>query len=256
MFLALMSAPALAADTPADRYARYALNNARLLGLTPEGTALWAEHIQRTGDWLEWRRVTEIEAEIGRQLARVEVDWRLLDQLASDYASESARAVRVRKQRTVDTALQLTAKDRKAIGAFLEQTSRRRTGSSTLPPNLPQAASDAATGFFRSFGLSAEGTELLIQAARQQEASTSTRIILEGVVGEQLSRDQPDSRILDNVVAKFAAEEGRLARSEKKRLIQVAKQLRPADRQRFGRVLRDAAAEGLNDMKPVLEIVP
>jgi hypothetical protein len=256
MLLALLPAAARSMDPSPDRFAGYAVNNARLLGLTPEGTALWAKHIHHVGQWREWQRVTEIEAEIGRELTFKDVDWRLLERLASEYGTELGKAAGARRQRTVDTALQLTRKDRRAIGAFLKRKSQRRSEAPILLPSPPHAVSDIAFNFYRPFGLSAEGFELLIETAREERASDLGRFELSTEIGEQLSRDEPDPRQLNDLVARFAAEETRLATIEKRRLIRVAGRLTVDDRQRFGRSLAGTATGSLNDGKPVLEIVP
>jgi hypothetical protein len=223
--------------------------------LTPGGAALWAKHIQRVGNWREWQKVTEIEVELARELAQEEVNWGLLERLTSDYAAESGRLARLRRQGTVDTALRLSGDDRKAIGAFLKRRSQRQA-EAAVPPNVLSAASEFASGFYRSFGLSAEGAEMLIEAAREEQASDPARLDFDRAIGEHLSRDEPDPRKLNDLVDRLTADETRLARSEKSQLIRVAGRLTLSDRQRFGRAMADAATESLNSAKPVLEIVP
>lgn len=253
--LALTSNPALAVQTPSDPYAGFALNNARLLGLSAEGTALWAKHIQQAGNGREWDRLGRLEAEFGVQLAKETVDWRLIERLASDFSIESGRAARLRRQGTVDTALKLTGKDRRAIGAFLEGQSQRDLKPASLSPSLLQTLTEAAAGWYQSLGISAEGTEMLIESSRKHSAAKSARFKLDGAIGEHLAREQADPNTLNDLVAQLAAEEAKLVLSDKRELIRVAGQLTPTDRQRLGIFMGAAATESANG-KPVLVIVP
>lgn len=254
--LSLMPAVAAAEEAPFQRYARYALNNARLLGLTPQGTTLWAQHLMSTGDWRKWRRATEIETLIGQQLALDEPDRRMLQQLAKDFATESARAAQVRKQRTISTAMQLSARDRKAIGAYLEERSRRELRPAIHRADLAPAVAAAVSGFYSSFGVSPQGTKMLVEAAAKAVEAPRTREKIELAIGEQLRRDRPDRQTLNDLVKKYAAEEARLERLDKEGLIENGFMLAPADRKRFAAFLARSAAESLTNAKPVLEIVP
>ena len=253
MMLALLSAPTLAADTPADLYSGYALNNARLIGLSPAGAKLWAEHILQAGDWQKWRGQAEAHARFTRQLALEQVDWALLEQLAGESSSEEARAFRVRRQGSVDKALQLTAGDRKAIGAFLLSGSQRRSEAIAPTPELTRAALGSVLG---STGLSGQGMDALVEASREGATDARAETDFEKEIGEQLSKERPDPRILKELVTRFAAAEGERALASQKRLIRVARRLTPDDRQRLGRALADIATEELDSTKPVLDFVP
>jgi hypothetical protein len=253
--LALTSKPALAVQTPSDPYAVVALNEARLLGLSAEGTALWAKHIQQADNGRQWQKLDRIQVEFGVQLAKEKVDWPLLERLARDYSLESGRLARVRTQGTVDTALKLTGKDMRAIGAFLKAQSQRDLEPAPLSPDLLQTLTEAASAWYRSLGFSAEGAEMLIESSRKQSAGSSVRFKLQGAIGEHLAREQVDPTILNDLVAQSAVEEEKLALSEKRELIRVAGRLTPSDRQRFGQALVDASTGSING-KPVLDIVP
>ena len=256
VLLALGPTPALSVQEPANLHASHALSFGRLLGLTPEGSSLWARHLLRTGDWQDWKRLTQVEAEIGRQLASEQSDWRLLERLADDYGAESGRAARVRRQSSVDTALQLTGRDRKAIGAFLEQQAQQGKTPTPLSPALAQNVGAAAAGLYRSMGFSAAGTDMLIQSSRASSARRSGRSEAEQAIGRQLSRQEPDRTVLNSLVAKWAEDQARLARLDQTDLIAVARRLTSSDRQRLGRVLRDGASQDLAGSKPMLELVP
>jgi hypothetical protein len=254
--LAFVPTPAASVQAPTNLHADHAFSLGRLLGLTPEGSALWARHLLQAGDWQYSRELTQLELEIGRQLASERSDWRLLERLANDFGAKSGRAARVRRHSSVNTALQLTGRDRKAIGAFLQQQAHRQKTPTPLSPALEQNVATGAVGLHRSMGLSAAGTELLIQGSRASSAKRSAGSEAEEAIGRQLSRQEPDRIVLNGLVAKWAADQARLARLQQLNLIEVAKRLSPSDRQLLGRVLGNSVSQELAGSKPVLEIVP
>ncbi|HZG09430.1 MAG TPA: hypothetical protein VEZ70_10675 [Allosphingosinicella sp.] len=243
------------APTPPERYAAHARADAALLRLSPEGTALWAQHILRAGDWREWRRLSEIEMLIGRQLALETPDRGVLDHLVEAYALESARTAQLRKRQTVSTALQLSAADRKAVGTFLKIRTERHLRP-VEPDQIALPKSAAASIAANLYDLSPAGTRILAEAAHKAGEPARSRERIELAIGEELARDRADLATLDGLVRRYAAEEARFEQRAKTRLLETAFLLEPADRKRLAAFMTRSAAEALAGEKPVLEIVP
>jgi hypothetical protein len=255
-FVLLALLPALAtAQAPSERYAAHARANAALLRLSPEGTALWAQHISHAGNRREWRRLSEIEMLIGQQLALEAPDRRVLDQLVEAYALESARTARSRKRQTVSTALQLSAADRKAVGTFLKVRNERHLRSADADQSvLPRSAAISIAA--NLYDLSPGGTRILAEAAHQAGEPARFREKIELAIGEELARDRPDVAKLDRLANRYAAKEAAFERRAKMSLIETASTLEPADRKRLAAFTTRSAAEALDGDNPVLEIVP
>lgn len=97
---------------------------ATLLQLSPEGTELWARQAVKRATSEEYRSLTRIELDIGRELARPSPDKHRLNMLVAQYGSESASIERERKRKELDDAFRLTSEDRQKIGRFIEKSAR------------------------------------------------------------------------------------------------------------------------------------
>lgn len=96
---------------------------AGLIGLSPEGTELWA---RKSVEWArtdDFRRLNAVERAIGEELARPSPDRARLMALTNDYVAERSVLARREKQQLIDAAFDLSPADRARLGRFIERAS-------------------------------------------------------------------------------------------------------------------------------------
>jgi hypothetical protein len=111
---------------------------AKIMGLSPEGTELWAQQSVERANYDAYSRVTQVEVQIGRELARSSPDRLRLNMLVNQYAARSAALDRQRKRDEINGALRLPVPDRQKVGLFIVQSARQSLGTAkpvlkTLP---------------------------------------------------------------------------------------------------------------------------
>ena len=108
----------------------YARGIAKMVGMSPEGTELYARRSLEMSSADQYDRVSAVEIAIGQELARPTTTRDRLAALVEQYAVESAAVARRRKSREMELALELSQADRQTLGRFLEQSTRQSLANS------------------------------------------------------------------------------------------------------------------------------
>ncbi|PSJ40664.1 hypothetical protein C7I55_10130 [Sphingomonas deserti] len=253
LVLALVANPALAAS-PSPEDLERVQSTSQLIGLSPDGTRIWAEHALASSDFRDWQKLYRIEQAFGEQIALAEPDPRSLVRLTAELAAEHGQRARAKKDGLIAAAFRLSPQDRRTLGAFIVSGA-----DEALKPSRPFAgATELASAWMRMIGVSEEGIKRLVERENRDARPDDRhpRAKIERAIGEQLASPNPSRANLDELVAAYAAEESRLARREKENLTSVALTLSAADRRVIGSFLAEQAAKELAEAKPVLEVLP
>lgn len=131
-------------------------------------------------------------------------------------------------------------------------------GSPALSQMTELQLLDAARNLARLLHLSPAGTELWarqsVQRATREEYQAITKI--EAEIGHELARPSPDRHRLDLLVDRYALENAAIERNRKRRELDDAFQLSPADRQKIGQFIERSAQRSLERKRPVLQPLP
>jgi hypothetical protein len=92
-----------AAQSPLDRSA-LATTIGNMMGLSPEGSKLWAVHAVSGSDHTRYNRSTELHRAMGEQLALDRPNHALLTRLSSEIVAEGARLERIEQKRLLRIA--------------------------------------------------------------------------------------------------------------------------------------------------------
>ena len=115
----LTTASVVSAQSKPDFYEQAAMNIARLIGMSPEGTKLWAAERVAASDPATFKRSTELHKALGEQLALDRPNRALLKRLSADIVAEEARQQRLENEQLLRAAFLLSDADRKALGRFM-----------------------------------------------------------------------------------------------------------------------------------------
>jgi hypothetical protein len=115
----LTTASVLSAQSRPGFYDEAAVNIARLIGMSPEGTKLWASERMAASDPATFKRSTELHKALGEQLALDRPDRALLKRLSAAIVAEEARQQRLENDQLLRAAFLLSDADRKALGRFM-----------------------------------------------------------------------------------------------------------------------------------------
>lgn len=108
----------------------FARGMAKLVGMSPEGTELYARRSLEMSSADQDDRVSAVEIAIGQELARPTTTRERLADLVERYATEIAARERRRKSREMELALELSQADRQTLGRFLERSTRQSMANS------------------------------------------------------------------------------------------------------------------------------
>ncbi|WP_179640781.1 hypothetical protein [Sphingomonas guangdongensis] len=109
----------------------------RLLGLSPAGTELWARQSLKRARNDELDKISAVELEIGRELARSTPDRARLDTLVERFVVENAAIERRRKLQELADAFEHTPADRQQIGRFIADAVRDANNRGAVLQPLP-----------------------------------------------------------------------------------------------------------------------
>lgn len=115
----LTAATALSAQLSPDFYEQASIQVAKLIGMSPEGTKLWASERVAAGDPAAFKRSAELHEALGEQLALDRPDRSLLRRLSNEIVAEEARRQRLENEQLLRLAFRLSDADRKALGRWM-----------------------------------------------------------------------------------------------------------------------------------------